>query len=189
MRDSTDTDLTELGDGLKKHVTIFTETGERIAHDSSYLRHSKDEFIVSSDESFTASETIRYSKPDIKRIEIDQHHSRCFITTAVAEQEAPLQTLRDFRDDVLATSIVGCFLIAVYESVSPSIAETLSRNQNARTTKTVRWLVLRCARLADYRTDCSSTLGKGAISAFLVVLYVIGVFTAFLGHLRIQSGS
>lgn len=109
MRDDTETETVELGDGLQKHITILTEAGERITHDSSYLRHSKMEFFVSSDESFAVSETTRYSKPEIKRIEIDQHYSRCFITTVVADKEETLQTLRDFRDDTLTTSVLEDF--------------------------------------------------------------------------------
>lgn len=186
MSDKAGSNPVELGDGRRKHVTIVSDGGDQITYSDSYLRHSETAFIISSDESFPPDETTRYTKDEIHRIEIDQHHSRCFITTAVATDKESLRILRDFRDDVFANSLLGEALIAVYEGTSPPIAETLGDRPQARTTRIVRWLVYRCARLARYRAGASSPFGRFALSVFLTVLYLIGVTVASFGHLMIH---
>jgi hypothetical protein len=186
MSDGTETEAVELGDERQKHITILTTVGEQITYRNSYLRHSTTEFIISSSESFHSNETSRYSKTEIDRIEIDQHHSRCFITTAVANEGTALQVLRDFRDNALTTSPLGRFLLVVYETVSPPIAETFTHYPDTRTTLVVRWLVLQCAQIANRRATTSSALGRLGLSALLVILYTVGVIIALFGHLIIQ---
>jgi hypothetical protein len=186
MTDETETEPVKLGDGRQKHITILTNDEERISHENSYLRHSSKEFIISSDESFPSTETTEYSKPEIARIEIDQHHSRCFITTAVANEETTLQRLRDFRDNALATSFFGRLLILVYETVSPPIARTLNQYPDARTTEVVRKLVLQCGQIANRRNTSPSAFGRFGYSAILTLLYILGVAIASLGHLIIH---
>jgi hypothetical protein len=186
MTNETEPEPVELGDGRQKHIAILSSTGDRITHDNSYLRHSTTEFIVSPDDSFSPAKTTRYTKSEISRIEISQHHSRCFITTAVADEQAALQVLRDFRDDALTASLPGQALIRVYETLSPPIAETLARHPHAQTTQAVRWLVHRCAQLARQRTTTSSPVGRCSLSILLTMLYLVGVIIALLGHFAIQ---
>lgn len=176
----------ELGDGRQKHITLVQSDGERIEYEASYLRHSTDEFIVSSDESFPESEMTRYPKREIDRIDVDQHHSRCFITTTVADDPTALQPLRGFRDRALTRSSLGRSLVGLYETVSPPIAETLARYPNARVTQAVGTLVRCCARIADRRAVASSSTGRGFLSLLLVGLYLLGVGVGAGGHLGLQ---
>lgn len=186
MGDETGLEPVELGDGRQKHVTIISSAGDQMTHNDSYLRHSTTEFIVSPDDSFSPDKTTRYAKSEIARIEISQHHSRCFITTAVVDEQAALEMLRNFRDDALTASVFGQALVRVYERLSPPIAETLAHHPHARTTQVVRWLVHRCAQLAHLRITISSSIARYILSISLTVLYLLGVTIALLGHCAIQ---
>lgn len=59
---------------------------------------------------------------------------RCLIATAVygTETAAELDTLRDFRDDVLLKNAAGSLFVEVYYRVSPPIAEFIARNDLLR---------------------------------------------------------
>ena len=190
MSNESNSDPIELGDGRQKRVSIVTTDGEEITHNECYLRHSNSAFVVSSDNSFTSEHTTRYTKDEIFRIEIDQHHSRCFITTAVANDDETLQTLRDFRDDVFQESVPGRLLVRVYEAVSPSIAATLAQQPQSRTTSIVRRFVQCCASIARYRATKSSASVRFVLSFSLTILYIFGIALGFAGHLMkyIQVG-
>jgi hypothetical protein len=176
----------ELGDSRKKCVTIVTGTGERVDHQNIYLRHSTAAFIISSDDSFPESDTSRYSKDEIARVEVSQHHTRCFITTATIGEGAELNLLREFRDDTLTRSVPGRALIALYEMVSPPIARTLATHPNAQTSRTVRWLVIYCTKLARHRSAMASPSKRFTLSVLLTVVYIVGVCLAAIGHLGIR---
>lgn len=184
--DADDNEETPVGDGRQKHVTLVRASGERIEHGDVFLKHSSTGFLVSPDPEFPDEETTRYAKAEFVRAEISQHHSACFITTATAGG-AELDALRDFRDDVLARSLPGRALVRVYDAVSPPVARTLSRRPGAATTRGVRWLVERCAGLARRQAETDASVRSAALSAVLVVLYVVGVWWAVLGHLAIRG--
>jgi hypothetical protein len=177
---------TAVGDGRLKHVTVTASDGERIDHGETYLKHADNAFIVSSESEFPDSETTRYPKNELRRVEITQHHSMCFITTAVAGDDATLSPLRGFRDETLSTTLPGRALVAVYESVSPPIAGTLSRHPDARSTRFVRWLVVWCAGLARRQAASDSPGIRTIYSIVLLLLYVFGVGCAACGHLSIR---
>jgi hypothetical protein len=181
-----ETEETAVGDSRLKHVTVTTHSGERIKHDETYLKHADNAFIVSSETTFPDDETTRYAKDELLRVDITQHHSACFITTAVGD-DATLSTLRAFRDDTLSRTPPGRALVAVYESVSPPIARTLARHPDAHTTRLVRWLVTRCAGLARWRAESDMPGIQTVCSILLVVLYVFGVLCAACGHLSIRG--
>lgn len=188
-RDEEDDTPVEVGDARQKHVTIITSDGRHREHGDVFLRHSEIEFVVSTDSAFPDGETVRYSKSDIRRVEVTQHHSACFITTATAGDGPTLDTLRAFRDDTLLQTTPGRALVHCYESVSPPIAATLSRHPNATTTRFVRWLVEYCASLARRRASSRSSLAQAALSSILVLLYVVGLASAALGHVWIRLSS
>lgn len=189
VNDGDRTDETEppvaVGDGREKHVRVLTETGEHHDHGDVYLKQSSVAFLVSPDESFPDEETKRYPKDALSRVEVTQHHSMCFITTATAGEGSTLDALREFRDESLVRSSPGRALVAVYEAVSPPIAATLSRHPEGTTTRLVRVLVRLCGALAR-RQERASPVGRAVLTSLLVVLYVFGVGCAALGHLIIR---
>jgi hypothetical protein len=174
-----------VGDSRQKHVSVHTRAGEYHDHGNVYLKHSAVAFFVSPDESFPDGEMTRYPKEDLHRVEVMQHHSMCFITTATAGDGPALDALREFRDGSLARSAAGRALVAVYYAVSPPIAATLSRHPEARTTRLVRWLVRRCATLARQQNHASPA-ASAVLTALLGALYVVGVMCAAFGHLAIR---
>jgi hypothetical protein len=58
----------------------------------------------------------------------------CFIATAAfgGPFEAEVESLRRFRDQVLARSLLGQLLVRAYETLSPPLAAWLSRSPRAR---------------------------------------------------------
>ena len=174
-----------VGDSREKHVSVRTQSGERHDHGNVYLKHSSMAFFVSSDVSFPDAATTRYPKDDLSRVEVMQHHSMCFITTATAGDGPTLDALREFRDGSLTRSLPGRALVAVYYAVSPPIAATLSCHPEAMTTRFVRWLVHRCGSLARRRKRSSPAV-RALLTAMLVALYVLGVGCAALGHVAIR---
>lgn len=176
-----ESDPVTVGDGREKHVSVLTEAGERHDHGNVYLKHSTTAFIVSPEQSFSDDETVHYEKTDLRRVEITQHHSACFITTATTDEGPTLDALRDFRDDSLRRTAGGRALVASYEAVSPPIATTLARHPDARTTRLVGWLVERCGTLAR-RRERATLPTRMAMGALLVFVYVVGVGCAALGH-------
>ena len=177
---------TGVGDDREKYVEVLARSGERTEHFESYLRHTTEAFLVSTDDSFPADRTTRYAKADLLRVEITQHHSLCFITTATMGNGETLDSLRTFRDDVLRSTPPGRALVGVYYRLSPPIARTLSRHPTARTTRLVRRLVTRSGTLARRRSDASSRGYRGVLALALVVIYVLGVSCALAGHLLIR---
>lgn len=175
----------EVGDNRQKHVSVVTRGGDHYEHGNVYLKHATDAFVVSPEGSFPADKTTRYQKADLLSVEINQHHSACFITTATAGKGATLDTLRGFRDDVLARSRPGRALITSYELLSPPIARTLFRHPSARSTRVVRGLIKRCGDLARRRGATDSAVGRGALSVVLVFLYVVGIVLALAGHIAL----
>lgn len=176
----------EVGDDRRKHVSVVTRAGDRHEHGDVYLKYTTHTFAVSPESSFPANETTRYSKADLLRVEVTQHHSACFITTATVGEGSTLDDLRGYRDDVLARSRPGCALVASYERLSPPIARTLARHPGARLTRVVRWLVEWCATLARRRRATDSAVGRSALSAVLVALYVVGIALALAGHIGLE---
>lgn len=180
--DPTDRDVDTLlqetvGDGRPKHVELVTDDGERIERGDVYIRYSAELFLVSADPEFPENETEVYPKADLHRAHVDQHHSACFITTAVAGESETLSALRGFRDDAMTPTLVGGGLVAIYERISPPIAATLSAHPGSRTTRTVRRLVRRCAALAR-RRETATGVSRGLHSMALVLLYVFGLCVA-----------
>jgi hypothetical protein len=180
-----ETGPTAVGDGRKKHVSVRTRANEHHDHGDVYLKHSSAAFLVSPESSFPDEMTTRYAKDDLSRVAVTQHHSMCFITTATAGDGPALDALRGFRDDALVGSAPGRALVATYDAVSPPIAATLSRHPEATTTQVVRWLVRRCGVLARRRTRVSP-ITRTALTGLLIVLYVVGVACAAVGHLAIR---
>lgn len=174
-----------VGDSREKHVSVVTRVGEYHEHGNVFLKHSSVAFFVSSDASFPDAETIRYPKEDLSRVEVIQHHSACFITTATAGEGTALDALRKFRDGSLSRSSSGRALVKVYYTVSPPIAATLSRHPDSRTTQLVRWLVHRCATLARWRNHASRATCT-ILTVLLVVLYILGIGCAAFGHIVIR---
>lgn len=174
-------DVEAVGDGRKKHVSVRTRAGKEFDHGDVYLRHSETEFVVSPDAEFPPDETTRYRKADLARVDVTQHHSSCFVTTATAGEGRTLSLLREFRDDVMAPSRAGRGLLVVYDAVSPPVAATLAAHPDATGTRAVRRLVERCGSLADRRRRAAPA-GRVALSCALVALYVVGVCLALAVH-------
>lgn len=171
-----------VGDGREKHFLVVTESGKRIEHDEAYIRHTESEYLVSSDGDFPAAETTRYRKENLDRVEISQHHSNCFITTAAAGEGPTLDSLRGFRAEVMRPTRSGRVLLRVYEAISPPIAATLDRHPGSTTARLVGRLVDRCGALADRRRATTGDAERAALSVALICLYVVGVALAALGH-------
>jgi len=171
-----------VGDSREKHLLVVTESGKRIDHDEVYVRHTESEYLVSPDLEFPASETTRYRKENLDRVEISQHHSNCFITTAAAGDGPTLDSLRGFRAEVMQPTRSGRVLLRVYEAISPPIAATLDRHPGSTTTRLVRRLVDRCGALADRRRATTGDAERAALSVALICLYVVGIALAALGH-------
>ena len=176
----------EVGDWREKHVSVVTRSGDRIEHGDVYFRHSSTAFVVSPDRSFPEEETERYPKETLLRVEVTQHHAACFITTATAGESDALDALRGFRDDAMSRSFVGRALVGLYYAVSPPVADTLARHPRAATTRTVRWLVERCADLARRRSASRSIVARLSVSVLLTLAYAIGLAIAVLGHASIR---
>jgi hypothetical protein len=181
---SDDRSLSDLGvgDGREKHLHVVTQSGKEIDHDEVFLRQTETEYVVSPDPEFPPAETTRYRKANLHRAEVSQHHSNCFITTAAAGEGPTLDSLRDFRAEVMTPTPVGRALLRTYDSISPPIAATLDRHPDAGSTGAVRRLVDRCGSLADRRRATESASGRAALSALLIALYVVGVGLAALAH-------
>lgn len=187
MDDEADGTETEgVGDGREKHVTVLTRAGERHEHGDVYLRHADEAFLVSPTLEFRPDETTRYPKADLRRVEITQHHSACFITTATAGEGATLDALRAFRDDAMTRTPAGRALVGCYYAVSPPVARTLDRHPDSRTAQGVRRLVERCGTLARSREEAGS-LGRLARSLALTLLYALGLALAVAGHVGIRA--
>ena len=176
----------EVGDNREKYVTITERSGERTEHDKVYLRHTTGEFVISSDDSFPSTETTRYPKADLLRVEIAQHHSTCFITTAAVGKGETLDSLRAFRDDVLRPTAAGSALVDVYERISPPIAYTLRTHPTARTTRLVRWLVTHSSTLSRRREATSKGSHRRALALTLTLVYLFGICCALGGHIWIR---
>ena len=177
----------EVGDGREKHVTVYLDSAETAEHGNIYLNHSEEEFVVSEESEFPEEATIRYDKSEIRRVDILQHHSSCFITTATGEG-ATLDALRGFRDGAMLPTRWGRALVAVYERVSPPVARTLERHPDSRATATVAGLVDRCGSIARRREATDSRVADGAYTAALVALYVVGVLVAVVGASLLAVG-
>jgi hypothetical protein len=179
--------LEGVGDGRKKFVTIVTKDGKRLEEGDAYFRHADDAFIVSSDPAFDPSATQRFPKDELRAVTVNQHHSNCFLTTAVADDGATLDALREFRDDALTATLPGRALVRAYYAVSPPVATTLERHPGTRTARLVRTLVEWCAFLARRRRTAAPA-GRLTLSLLLTALYVFGVTVAVVGHAVITTG-
>lgn len=186
--DSSDGDFPGVGDGRKKHVTVLTSDGERTEHGDVYLRHTDDAFVVAPDHEFADEDISWYQKEDLVRLEVGQHHSACFITTATAGEGPTLDALRGFRDDAMARTPPGRALVRLYYAVSPPVAATLERHPDSQTARVVRWLVDRCARLARRRDELDGRVARFAVSLVVTLAYTLGLAFALLGHACIRLG-
>ncbi|WP_458189692.1 CFI-box-CTERM domain-containing protein [Haladaptatus sp. NG-WS-4] len=179
-------DFEGVGDGRKKHVVVVTSDGERYEEGDAFLRHADDAFVVSKDPEFDPAETRRFEKAELREVEVSQHHTNCFVTTAVAGEGRTLALLREFRDDAMAATPVGRALVRVYYAVSPPVAATLERHPDSRTARIVRALIDACAVLARWRRR-SNPVGRVGLSLLLTVLYVVGVVVAVGGHAVVRT--
>lgn len=170
-----------IGDRREKYVRITLGSGEEIEHSDVFFFISAGEFVISPDESHT--DTIHYDVTEVSRAEIIQHHTACFITTAVADNDDVLDSLRSFRDESMAPTLTGRALLTVYDTVSPPIARTLAAHPDSKLTQLVRGLVHRCASIADSRIRRNSRVARHLLSILLGVLYVIGLCIGLVTHL------
>lgn len=177
----------DVGDDRRKFVRVTLGSGERVEHGDVYFRYSADEFFVSADESFPEDDRTRYDRDDVARVEVIQHHAKCFVTTAVAGDERTLDALRSFRDGPLARTPVGRGLVGLYYAVSPPVAATLARHPEGRTARTVRWLIERCVRLIRRRDRARSPAARATVSTLVTLIYVVGVTFATVGSLAIRA--
>lgn len=174
-----------IGDRREKFIRLTLGSGEEIEYSEVLFYISADEFVVSPDESHT--NTIHYNITEVSRLEVIQHHTACFVTTAVADDQAVLNALRSFRDQSMAQSVMGRSLLRVYDVISPPIAETLGHHPNARTTRAIRWFVRQCAALARLRRHQESPVARRVLSVTLVALYLIGLLLGIAAHLANRS--
>ena len=172
----------EVGDQREKHVSVLSRSGDRIERGDVYFRHSATDFVVSPEPTVPEGATERYPKETLLRVEVTQHHSACFITTATAGESETLDVLREFRDGAMGRTLAGRALVGCYYAVSPPVAATLARHPKARTTRTVRWLVGRCAGLARRRAASRSRPVAFAASLLLTIAYAFGLAVAIAGH-------
>lgn len=167
-------DLLGVGDARRKHVIVVARDGGRTEHGEVYLRHTDEAFVVSPESSFPESETTRHPKEQLLRVEIGQHHSACFITTATVREGAALGDLRAFRDDALGRTRLGRLLVWLYDAVSPPVAATLERHPDSRTARIVRRVVRYSAALSRRRRKLDSSSGRLALSLAVTLLYAWG---------------
>jgi len=123
---------------------------------------------------------------ETRSFETDESGGGCFLTTATAADRETLDTLRRYRDKSMAATPVGRGLVGLYYRVSPPIAGTLARHPESRTAAAVRWLVGRCARLAERQERAASRSRRALLGAALAVLYLVGVLCAAAGHVTIR---
>jgi hypothetical protein len=85
----------------------------------------------------------------------------CFLATAAfgSPDAAEVETLRRFRDEILARSHLGRLLIGAYEAVSPPLAAALACSPRGR--QAVRWLLRPVAALCRRRL---TEPGNGCLS-------------------------
>lgn len=172
----------DVGDNRKKFVRVTFANGDQVEHGDIYLRYTDQEFILADSMDFADDETTRYRKGEVVHVEVQQHHPKCFITTAVADA-ATLNTLRGFRNDVMATSTIGQPLLRIYDLLSPRIAQKLARNPNSRTARAVRWFVNLSAAVEQERHR-RPYLSR-ALKVAITVLYLVGLIVAISGSLAI----
>lgn len=113
----------------------------------------------------------------------DSGFSMCFITTATHREPETLDSLRRFRDESMAVTPIGKFLVWLYYYISPPIAQTLEENPDSRTTNAVRSLVQHCASLSNAQAETNSRLKSMLLGVYLTVLYMQGILLAAGGHL------
>lgn len=174
----------DVGDDREKFVRVTIQSGEEIEHSDVYFRYTDQEFIISPTMDFEDDEITRYSKAETRRVEILQHHPKCFITTAVTQDEQSLHLLRGFRDDVLIPTRGGRILVSLYEHVSPSVARTLTRFPESRLTAVIRWFVHQSANLEQRRRN-HAKLPRIYIP-LIVGMYSVGLLTAICGTGMLQ---
>lgn len=168
-----------VGDGREKWLVAHTRDGERLEYGDVYVKHAAEAYVVSDDPAFPPGETERLAKADLLRVEVDQHHSTCFITTAAGD-ESDLAVLRRFRDETLTRTWGGRVLVTVYERVSPPVARTLAAYPGSLTRRVVARLVGVCAGLA--RRQQHAGPARRLVTLLLVVLYAVGLGVATAGH-------
>lgn len=181
-----DEEIPGVSDGREKHVTVRLESGERIEHGEVYLCHANDAFYVSDHTTFPEDDRTRYPKSELLRVEVGQHHSACFVTTATAGEGPTLDALRGFRDDAMGRTAPGRALVGWYYAVSPPVAATLERHPDSRTAGAVRWLVERCGALARRREATENAAERAALSTVVTLAYVVGLAVAVAGHSGIR---
>jgi hypothetical protein len=102
----------------------------------------------------------------------------CFITTATANEGETLDSLRQFRDDSMATTPVGRGLVGLYYRISPPVARAMARHPEGRTARLGRWYVRQCAALSERKRDLDSRVASVALGVLITGIYVAGVIIA-----------
>lgn len=170
----------DVGDNRKKFVRVTLANGDQVEHGDIYVRYTDQEFILADSMDFTDEETTRYRKGEVVQVEVQQHHPKCFITTAVADAQT-LNTLRGFRTDVMAGSRLGRPLLGIYDLVSPPIAQKIARNPDSTIAGAVRWFVAISAAVESERRR-SCCLSRG-LAVAVTLLYIVGLLVAVSGYL------
>lgn len=113
----------------------------------------KHEIVVLIRKMVACGEAIVEGKPEPTEAELQklEKSAGCFIATAVygTEQAEDVAKLRNFRDRVLRQTWLGSAFILFYETLSPPLANLISKSAIARCV--VRNVAVRpAARMADY---------------------------------------
>lgn len=110
----------------------------------------------------------------------------CYITTALAEDQAALNSLRQFRDDSMARTPLGRALIDIYYIIGPPIATTLQRHPDSTYARIIRWLIMNCASLSNRQDQMDSSVWSVGIAVFLTGIYTVGVLIGIVGHIDLR---
>lgn len=111
----------------------------------------------------------------------------CVITTAASSDPATLDSLRQFRDDSMERRPIGRALLALYYRLGTPVANTLEEYPQSRTRLFVRWVVRRCASLADRQRRSDSRVESAVIAVTLTGVYMIGGIIGLIGHMAIRA--
>ncbi len=136
-------------------ATVLAELAARDETARAYLDEARQDLEPAAAR-FPEDPGIQEAMQEFRKVEVlaDAKRARarlCFIATAAfgSPLAAEVETLRRFRDEVLARSAVGRLLIRAYETISPPLAAALARSDRGR--RAVRRLLRPVAALCRRR--------------------------------------